>query len=172
MPHYISSSQPVAAKPYARSRFENALWFIMLVALGVVGYATRVFLGKPGDQSTLRGISFRSASTLPAVWAPSGWSLAVLGRASESSAGVAPLDWTFLLAVRHPRLNCRIRYGNGFSGGPITIGFGTLAVLWFATAVQAYRYALKGEIDLHRRWNDPQFCAHVGRCQHCASGCP
>lgn len=31
-------------------------------------------------------------------------------------------------------------------------GFGALAVLWFATAVQAYRYALKGEIDLHRRW--------------------
>jgi hypothetical protein len=32
------------------------------------------------------------------------------------------------------------------------VGFGTLAVLWFVTAVQAYRNVLKGEIDLHRRW--------------------
>jgi len=119
MPQITSLSQTVAAKPYAKSRLRNALWFIMLVlSLGVVGYATRVFLGKPSDEHFARYIvplRFHIAGGVGALLAGP-WQFSE--RASESSAGVAPLDWTFLLAVRHPRLNCGIRYGDGINGGP------------------------------------------------------
>ena len=32
------------------------------------------------------------------------------------------------------------------------LGFGVLAVLWFATAMRAYRFILRGEVEPHREW--------------------
>ncbi len=37
-------------------------------------------------------------------------------------------------------------------GLPTHIGFGLLAVLWFVTALEAYRAVLRRQIESHRRW--------------------
>ena len=37
-------------------------------------------------------------------------------------------------------------------GMPTHLGFGILAVLWFSTAVQAYRMVKKGNIEAHCQW--------------------
>jgi uncharacterized membrane protein len=37
-------------------------------------------------------------------------------------------------------------------GLPTHLGFGILAVLWFATGLQAYRRVLSGNIEAHRQW--------------------
>lgn len=37
-------------------------------------------------------------------------------------------------------------------GWPTHLGFGALAVLWFFTALQAYRTILRGEVEKHRQW--------------------
>lgn len=37
-------------------------------------------------------------------------------------------------------------------GLPTHLGFGILAVLWFGTALQAYRLVLTGNIEAHRQW--------------------
>ena len=42
------------------------------------------------------------------------------------------------------------------------IGFGTLAVLWFFTGLQAYRKVRQGRIAEHRQMDDPELCADAG----------
>src|SRR4051794_32822251 len=104
--------------------------------------------------STLRGISFRSASTLPAVWAL----FSLVPGSSRKGFGIERWSSTVGLDVStccpspSAQLQDSLWTTVSMEGLATRLGFGTLAVLWFAAAVQAYRNALKGEIDLHRRW--------------------
>jgi uncharacterized membrane protein len=154
MPQITSLCQTVAAKPYARSRLRNALWFIMLVlSLGVGGYATRVFLRKPSDEHFVRYVvplRFHIAGGMGALLAgPWQFSERLRNRALDFHRWIGRF---YLLSVTLGSIAGFVMAMVSMEGLATHLGFATLAVLWFATAVQAYRNALKGEIDLHRRW--------------------
>jgi uncharacterized membrane protein len=154
MPQITSLSPTVAAKPHARSRLRKALWFIMLVvSLGVVGYATRFFLGKPSDEHFAKYIvplRLHIAGGMGALLAgPWQFSEGLRNRALEFHRWLGRF---YLLSVTLGSIAGFVMATVSMEGIATHLGFGTLAVLWFTTAVQAYRYALKGEIDVHRRW--------------------
>jgi hypothetical protein len=119
MPQITSLSQTVAAKPYARSRLRNALWFIMLVlSLGVVGYATRVFLGKPSDEHFARYIvplRFHIAGGMGALLAgPWQFSEGLRNRALEFHRWIGRF---YLLSVTLGSIAGFVM-GDGFNGWP------------------------------------------------------
>jgi uncharacterized membrane protein len=154
MPQITSLSPTVAAKPHARSGLRKALWFIMLVvSLGVVGYATRFFLGKPSDEHFAKYIvplRLHIAGGMGALLAgPWQFSEGLRNRALEFHRWLGRF---YLLSVTLGSIAGFVMATVSMEGIATHLGFGTLAVLWFTTAVQAYRYALKGEIDVHRRW--------------------
>ena len=154
MPQIASLSQRVAAKPSSGARVRYALWFIMLVlSLGVAAYATRFFLGKPSDEHFARYIvplRFHIAGGMGALLAgPWQFSEGLRNRALEFHRWIGRF---YLLSVTLGSIAGFVMATVSTEGLATHLGFGSLALLWFATAVQGYRYVLKGEIDLHRRW--------------------
>jgi uncharacterized membrane protein len=143
-----------AAFSEPQSRFVTPLWWTMLIfSLAVVGYGITYFLSSPRDDHFGRYIF-----TLR---------LHIAGGMGALLAG----PWQFSRKLRARRLNLHRWMGRfyllsvalgsiaGFAmalvseqGLPTHFGFGILAVLWFATALQAYRSIRRGEIDAHRQW--------------------
>jgi uncharacterized membrane protein len=136
------------------SRLSTILWWVMLVScVSIVGYATRYFLLPIGDTHFSRFI-------VPLRFHIAGGMGALL-------AG----PWQFSEGIRARRLNLHRWLGRfylvevglgsiaGFAmalvseGGLAThLGFGTLAVLWLFTGLQAYSKVRRGDIVAHRQW--------------------
>jgi uncharacterized membrane protein len=111
------------------------------------------FLGKPSDEHFARYIvplRFHIAGGMGALLAgPWQFSEGLRNRALEFHRWIGRF---YLLSVTLGSIAGFVMATVSMEGLATHVGFGTLAVLWFVTAVQAYRNVLKGEIDLHRRW--------------------
>jgi uncharacterized membrane protein len=126
---------------------------MLLSCIGVAVYATRYFLVVPGADHFSRYI-------LPLR-------LHIAGGMGALLAG----PWQFSEKLRARALNLHRWLGRfylvevalgsiaGFAmaavsqeGWPTHLGFGTLAVLWFFTGLQAYRMVRRGNIVAHRHW--------------------
>jgi uncharacterized membrane protein len=126
---------------------------MLLSCLVVVLYSTTYFLSTPGDKHFSRYI-------LPLR-------LHIAGGMGALLAG----PWQFSDKLRARALNLHRWLGRfyllevalgsiaGFAiatvseeGWPTHLGFGTLAVLWFFTGLQAYRMVRAGNIAAHRKW--------------------
>jgi uncharacterized membrane protein len=149
-----SAGRLLAATPERRSRITNFLWWLMLLqAVGVAVYATRYFIVSPTDDHFSRHI-------IPLR-------LHIAGGMGALLAG----PWQFSQTLRARALSLHRWLGRfylvevalgsiaGFAmavvseeGIPTHFGFGMLAVLWFSTALQAYRMVRRGDIAAHRRW--------------------
>jgi len=136
------------------SRLAQGLWWFMLLScIGVSGYAASYFVAAPGDSHFAHYI-------LPLR-------LHIAGGIGALLAG----PWQFSARLRTRALNFHRWSGRfyllevllgsvaGFAmaivskeGWPTHLGFGLLAVFWFATGLQAYRAIRRGEVDTHRRW--------------------
>lgn len=126
---------------------------MLLSCVGVSIYATRYLLWTPRD-------SHFSRYVLPLR-------LHIAGGMGALLAG----PWQFSNVLRRRALNLHRWLGRfyllevalgsmaGFAmamvseeGWPTHLGFGTLAVLWFVTGLQAYRSVRNGDISAHRDW--------------------
>lgn len=154
MSELTQSSQLTTVIPRLRSRLATPLWWFMLLScMGVVAYSTNYFLRTPGDNHFSRYI-------LPLR-------LHIAGGMGALLAG----PWQFSEKLRARALNLHRWLGRfyllevalgsiaGFTmaivseeGLPTHLGFGTLAVWWFFTGLQAYRMVLRGNIPAHRQW--------------------
>src|SRR6266567_2791687 len=154
MSEFTQSAQLATAIPHRRSRLATSLWWLMLLScLGVVLYSTTYFLAVPGDKHFSRYI-------FPLR-------LHIAGGMGALLAG----PWQFSDKLRARALNLHRWLGRfyllevalgsiaGFAmatvseeGLPSHLGFGTLAVLWFFTGLQAYRMVRAGNIVAHRQW--------------------
>jgi uncharacterized membrane protein len=141
-------------QPTSPSRFAQGLWWFMLLScIGVSCYAAVYFVGAPTDSHFARYI-------LPLR-------LHIAGGIGALLAG----PWQFSARLRARALNFHRWSGRfyllevllgsvaGFvmaivskEGRPTHLGFGLLAVFWFATGLQAYRAIRRGDVDAHRRW--------------------
>jgi len=137
-----------------KSHITAALWWVMLVmCLAVVAYGTRYFVLPTSDEHFARYL-------LPLR-------LHVAGGMGALLAG----PWQFCERLRSRALTFHRWLGRfyllsvvlgaiaGFAmatvsseGLPTHLGFGVLAVLWFSTALQAYRIIRRGDVELHRQW--------------------
>lgn len=128
-------------------------WFTLLSCVGVSAYGTRYFVIVPHDHHFSRYI-------VPLR-------LHIAGGIGALLAG----PWQFSQKLRRRSLNFHrwlgrfylIEVGLGSIAGfamalvseeglPTHLGFGALAVLWFATGLQAYRTIRRGNIEAHRQW--------------------
>jgi uncharacterized membrane protein len=146
--------EAAAASPQRKSRISNSLWVLMLLfSVGVAVYASTYFFLTPGDAHFAHYI-------LPLR-------LHITGGIGALLLG----PWQFSQKLRTRALNLHRWFGRfyllsvalgsiaGFrmavvseEGLPTHLGFGVLAVLWFATGLQAYRMVRSGNIEAHRRW--------------------
>ena len=147
-------SQPMLNARPRNSWRSTALWWVMLVmSLAIVGYGATYFLSMPRAPHFARYI-------LPLrLHIAGGMGALLLG------------PWQFSERLRARALNVHRWMGRfyllevglgsiaGFvmacvssEGLPTHLGFGILAVLWFATGLEAYRSVRKGDIQAHREW--------------------
>ncbi len=132
----------------------NSLWGLMLIlSAGVAVYASSYFFYTPGDPHFSRYIQLLRLHIAGGIGA------LLLG------------PWQFSQRLRTRALNRHRWMGRfyllsvvvGSIGGfgmalvseeglPTHLGFGILAVLWFATGLQAYRMVRSGNIAAHRQW--------------------
>jgi uncharacterized membrane protein len=136
------------------SRLVTGLWWFMLVScLGVVVYATRFFLFPPrqGHFATyLTPLRLHIAGGMGALLAgPWQFSLRLRQRSLSLHRW---LGRYYLLSVALGSIAGLAMAIVSEEGLPTHLGFGTLAVLWFATGLQAYRKIRAGGIEAHRRW--------------------
>ncbi len=145
---------PVATLPERASRLSTAFWWLMMLCCtAIVLYGTRYFVAPPPDRHFARYI-------VPLR-------LHIAGGMGALFTG----PWQFSRRLRARALNLHRWLGRfyllevalgstaGFAmavvsklGMPTHLGFGILAVLWFATGLQAYRMVCRGNIEAHRRW--------------------
>jgi uncharacterized membrane protein len=148
----VSEARP--SSPAQTSRISSSLWGLMLVLCAMTAvYASSYFFYTPHDEHFSRYILLLR--------------LHIAGGIGASLAG----PWQFSQRVRTRALNLHRWMGRfyllevalgsiaGFGmalvseeGLPTHLGFGILAVLWFATGLQAYRRVRSGDIDAHRQW--------------------
>ena len=150
----MSSPAQMIAKPTLRSRTRSVLWWVMLVfCLGVFGYATRFFLGKPSDEhfaKYLVPLRFHIAGGMGALLAgPWQFSEKLRIRSLEFHRWLGRF---YLVSVVLGSIAGFIMATVSMEGLPTHLGFGILAVLWFVTAAQGYRFAVKGDMEIHREW--------------------
>jgi uncharacterized membrane protein len=145
---------PVTAFPPRPSRLSAALWWpMMLFSTAIVVYGTRYFVATPPDRHFAHYI-------VPLR-------LHIAGGMGALLTG----PWQFSQKLRARALNFHRWLGRfyllevllgslaGFfmsvvskQGWPTHLGFGILDVLWFVTALQAYRVIRQGNVAAHRRW--------------------
>jgi len=131
---------------------------MLLSSLGIAAYGVRYFLGSVADDHFRRHLlllQFHIAGGIGALLAgPWQFSQRLRARALTFHRWLGRF---YLLSVG---MGSVAGFGSAiFSAeGPAThAGFGVLAVLWFVTALQAYRTVLRGEIELHRQWMTRNF---------------
>lgn len=137
------------------SRISTFLWWFMLLSsLAIVVYATRIFLAAPSDEHFFGYLlSFLFACILPEAWGRFRRALGSFPKIASTGAEPAPLARSLPLIGSRARLRRRLRHGLVSEQGLATsLGFGILAVLWFLTALEAYRTVRRGNIEAHRRW--------------------
>lgn len=142
------------AVPARPSLISTVLWWLMLLSsVAIVAYGVSYFVATPGNPHFARYI-------LPLR-------LHIAGGMGALLAG----PWQFSQKLRARALNLHRWLGRfyllevllgslaGFwmavvsmEGLPTHLGFGTLAVLWFLTGLQAYRMVRQGNIEAHRQW--------------------
>ncbi len=154
MSDFVKTPGFAAMAPQPSSRLARALWWLMLTSgIAVAIYATRYFVLPTTDAHFARYI-------VPLR-------LHIAGGICALLAG----PWQFSEKLRRKALNLHRWLGRfyllsvglgaiaGFvmatvseEGLPTHLGFGVLAVLWFATGLQAYRIILRGQVERHREW--------------------
>lgn len=154
MSQVVSLSQPAHTAPKPSFRFAAALWWFMLIScLGVVGYATRFFIFAPPNIHFARYIlpvRLHIAGGMGALLAgPWQFSQKLRERALDLHRWLGRF---YLLSVALGSIAGFVMAIVSMEGLPTHLGFGTLSVLWFFTAVQAYRFIRRGDIEAHRRW--------------------
>jgi uncharacterized membrane protein len=126
---------------------------MLLLCVGIAVYASTYFFYTPGDTHFSRYIQLLRVH--------------IAGGIGALTAG----PWQFSQRLRTRNLSLHRWMGRfyllevavgsiaGFGmavvsleGLPTHLGFGTLAVLWFATGLQAYRMVRSGNIVAHRQW--------------------
>jgi uncharacterized membrane protein len=140
--------------PQQTSWLSKWLWgFMSLLCVGIAVYASTYFFYTPGDAHFSRYIHLLRVH--------------IAGGIGALLAG----PWQFSQKLRTRNLNLHRWMGRfyllevavgsiaGFGmalvseeGLPTHLGFGILAVLWFATGLQAYRMVRSGNIVAHRQW--------------------
>jgi uncharacterized membrane protein len=143
-----------ATFPQRKSWISNSLWGLMLFfSVGVAVYASTYFFFTPGDAHFARYILLLR--------------LHIAGGIGALLAG----PWQFSQKLRTRHLNRHRWMGRfyllavalgsiaGFGMAVVSkeglathLGFGILAVLWFATGLQAYRMVRSRNIEAHRQW--------------------
>ena len=160
------------------SRISTFLWWFMLLSsLAIVVYATRIFLAAPSDEHFFGYLlSFLFACILPEAWGRFRRALGSFPKIASTGAEPAPLARSLPLIGSRARLGRRLRHGLVSEQGLATsLGFGILAVLWFLTALEAYRTVRRGNIEAHRRWMIRNFALTLAaviprnRCRACGS---
>jgi uncharacterized membrane protein len=151
--------QTAGASPQPSTWLSTTLWWIMLLFSALIAlYGTTYFLRLPGDPHFARYI-------FPLR-------LHIAGGIGALLAG----PWQFSQRLRTRALNFHRWLGRFYllevllgsaaglvmatvseEGLPTHLGFGILAVLWFFTAVQAYRLIRQGHIEAHRAWMTRNF---------------
>jgi uncharacterized membrane protein len=142
------------AVPQQTSWISKFLWgFMLVLCVGIAAYGLSFFFYTPGDAHFARYI------VLLRLHIAGGIGALLLG------------PWQFSKKLRTRALN-RHRWMGRFyllsvalgslaglgmavvskEGLPTHLGFGILAVLWFATGLQAYRLVRSGRIEAHRKW--------------------
>jgi uncharacterized membrane protein len=143
-----------ASSPQQTSWISNSLWGFMLLQCVVVAvYGSTYFFHPPGDAHFSHYIQLLR--------------LHIAGGIGAVLAG--PWQFSQRLRTRNLNLHCwmgrfyllEVALGSiaGFGmavvsdeGLPTHLGFGILAVLWFASGFEAYRMIRGGNIEAHRRW--------------------
>lgn len=145
---------PVSTHPDRSSRLSTILWWLMMLcSTAIVAYGVSYFLATPHDRHFARYI-------VPLR-------LHIAGGMGALLTG----PWQFSQELRARALNLHRWLGRFYllevavgsiaglfmsvvsKQGPAThFGFGILDVLWFFTALQAYRMVRRGNIEAHRRW--------------------
>jgi hypothetical protein len=165
MPQLTQSPPTPLVEPRRPSRISNLLWWTMLVlSAGVAIYGTRYFILIPSDDHFARYIL------------PPGLHIA-------GGMGTLLADpWQFSRKLRTRAINWHRRVGRfyvlevalgsvaGFAmalvsepGLPTHFGFGILAVLWFLTALEAYRLVRRGNIECPSPVDDSKPCTNPRR---------
>jgi uncharacterized membrane protein len=146
--------ETAAASPQQRAWISNSLWGLMLLlSVGVAVYASTYFFFAPGDVHFAHYILLLR--------------LHIAGGIGALLAG----PWQFSQKLRTRNLNRHRWIGRfyllsvalgsiaGFGMAMVSkeglathLGFGILAVLWFATGLQAYRMVRSRNIEAHRQW--------------------
>jgi hypothetical protein len=146
--------QTAGASPQAGTWLSNTLWWIMLLFSALIAlYGTTYFLRLPGDPHFARYIfplRLHIAGGIGALLAgPWQFSQRLRARALNFHRWLGRF---YLLAVLLGSLAGLVMATVSEEGLPTHLGFGILAVLWFFTALQAYRLILQGRIEAHRAW--------------------
>jgi len=143
-----------APAPPRQSRLITGLWWFMLVScLAIVAYATRFFLFPPKSGHFaiyLTPLRLHIAGGMGALLAgPWQFSQRLRARALNFHRWLGRF---YLISVALGSTAGLVMAVVSEEGWPTHFGFGILAVLWFATGLQAYREIRHGEIEAHRRW--------------------
>jgi len=142
------------SSPRQTSRISSSLWGVMLfLSVGVAVYASTYFFYTPGDAHFSRYIQLLRLHIAGGIGAlllgPWQFSQKLRTRAVNRHRWMGRF---YLLSVVVSSIG-----GFGMAvvskeGLPTHLGFGILAVLWFATGLQAYRMVRSGNIAVHRQW--------------------
>lgn len=154
MSELLQLSQLASAIPPRHSRLATTLWWLMLMASGAVAiYAARYFILRITDlhfSYYLRPLRLHITGGIGALLAGP-WQFSERLRAHALNFH-RWLGRFYLLSVATGSIAGFAMAMVSSEGLPTHLGFGILAVLWFVTALQAYRLIRHGDIDAHRRW--------------------
>ena len=136
------------------SRWNSFLWWLMLVnSVAVAVYGARYFLFKTHDPHFARYLEplrLHIAGGIGAILlGPWQFSEKLRARALNLHRWLGRFYLLFVALGSVAGLAMALVSAEGVA---THLGFGVLAVLWFATAFRAYRVILRGEVELHRQW--------------------
>lgn len=154
MPEAAPVAETSSLKTATKSPWTSALWWVMLVSsAGVVAYATRFFVAAPATghfAQYILPLRLHIAGGMGALLAgPWQFSRRLRTRALNVHRWLGRL---YLLSVGLGSIAGMAMAMVSMEGLATHLGFGILALLWFMTALQAYRVIRRGEIEVHQRW--------------------